>query len=117
VSKSNQNRSTMENKIKPNQLEWTASKVKGFYGKEFINLEKGSVKLIRIDPFSNYPEHLHPNKTEYAHVVEGNPLFVIENQHYTSERCDFFIFPVNTKHAILNHSDTECLLLIGAIKI
>ena len=106
----------MENKIKPKQLDWTTGNVKGFYGKEFINQDNGSVKLVRIDPLAAYPEHLHPDKTEYAHVIEGQPGFVIDHRHYTSEPGDFFIFPANTKHAIVNHSDAECLLLIGAIK-
>lgn len=107
----------MENKIKPDQLDWTSGKVKGFYGKEFINQEKGTVKLIKIDPLATYPEHIHPNKTEYAHVMEGNPEFVIGKRHYTSERGDFFIFPANTKHAIFNNANAECILLIGAIKV
>ncbi|MDF9801365.1 quercetin dioxygenase-like cupin family protein [Catalinimonas alkaloidigena] len=106
----------MKHKIKQEQLEWTKSKIKGFYGKELIAQEKGSVKLVRIDPVATYPEHLHPSKTEYAHIIEGNPIIVIENQHYTSKPGDFYIFPVNTKHAIINNTSDECLLLIGAIE-
>ena len=105
----------MTHKIKQEQLDWTKSKIKGFYGKELIAQEKGSVKIVRIDPIASYPEHHHPNKTEYAYIIEGNPIIVIENQHYMSEPGDFFIFPVNTKHAIINNTGNECLLLIGAI--
>lgn len=105
----------MKNKIRPKELEWTTGKVKGFYGKEFITQEKGSVKLVRIDPVATYPEHLHPDKTEYAYIIEGNPIIVIDKQHYMSEPRDFFIFPVNTKHTIINNTSDECLLLIGAI--
>lgn len=106
----------MENKIKPHLLDWTIGKVKGFYGKDFINKDHGSVKLVKIDPFSIYPEHVHPDKTEYAYVIEGNPEFEIEDLQYSSEPGDFFIFPDFKRHAIRNNTSTECLLLIGAIK-
>lgn len=45
----------MENKIKSDLLEWTGGKVKGFYGKDFINIDKGGVKLVKIDPCAAYP--------------------------------------------------------------
>lgn len=106
----------MKNKIKPNLLEWTTGKVKGFVGKELINIDNGGIKLVKISPLSTYPDHVHPDKTEYAYIVEGNPEFVIDNQQYTSEPGDFFIFPASKKHAIKNNTNAECLLLIGAIK-
>jgi quercetin dioxygenase-like cupin family protein len=106
----------MKNKVKPSLLDWTIGKVKGFDGKELINLEKGGVKLVKIRPLSSYPDHVHPDKTEYAYVIEGKPEFVIDNQQYTSEPGDFFIFPTAKRHAIKNKTETECLLLIGAIK-
>jgi len=107
----------MENKIQPDLLDWTAGKVKGFYGKEFISTNNGGVKLVKITSFSKYPLHKHPEKTEYAYVIKGNVEFNIENIQYTSEAGDFFIFPSNTNHAIENNTNEECLLLIGEIKI
>ena len=107
----------MPNKIKSELLDWTSGKVKGFFGKDFINSDKGGVKLIKIDPFAEYPEHVHPDKTEFAYVIAGNPEMLIDKKQYTSEKGDFFIFPVNAKHSINNKTNTECLLLIGNIKI
>jgi len=72
----------MEHRIKPDQLDWEAAKVKGFFGKEFIKHENGGVKLVRIDPSSTYPGHVHPNKTEYAYVITGSPDFEIDNCQY-----------------------------------
>lgn len=106
----------MENKIKSELLDWTSGKVKGFYGKDFINIDKGGVKLVKIDPFAEYPEHIHPDKTEFAYVIEGIPEMLIDNQQYTSEPGNFFIFPATEKHSIKNKTNTECLLLIGNIK-
>src|SRR5665647_555109 len=107
---------TMENKIVPGLLDWTSGKVKGFYGRELINLRSGSVKFIKIDPFAIYPEHIHPDKTEYAFVVEGNPEFLIGAQLHNGQPGDFFIFPQQVKHSIRNPADGNCMLLVGAIK-
>jgi len=106
----------MSNKIKSGTLDWAEGKVKGFHGKEFINLEKGSVKLVKIDPYAIFPEHLHPEKTEYAFVIEGTPEFMINNESYNSEVGDFFIFPTGKKHEIKNNTTQTCILLIGSIK-
>lgn len=105
----------MENKIKLDELDYTSGKVKGFYGKDFIKMDNGSVKLVKVDPFAAYPEHVHSDKIEYAYVVEGNPEIIIDDERYTSEPCDFFIFPTDKRHAIINKTDKKCLLLIGAI--
>ncbi|HMZ45860.1 MAG TPA: cupin domain-containing protein [Chitinophagaceae bacterium] len=105
----------MQFKISQALPQCAEGKVKGFYGKDFINLQNGTVKLVRVDSFSKYPLHLHPDKTEYAFVVKGNPFFVIDENKFTGEPGDFFIFPKNTKHAIENNTSNECVLLIGAI--
>ncbi|HMT96765.1 MAG TPA: cupin domain-containing protein [Ferruginibacter sp.] len=104
------------NKIKPGSLDWVSGKVAGFYGKDFINLNNGSVKLVKISPHHKYPIHHHPEKTEYAYVLNGSPEFFIDQNHFNSEAGDFFIFPVNCSHAIENNTNQECQLLIGAIK-
>lgn len=106
----------MENKIKSYQLEWSTGNVKGFQGKELLNINNGSFKLIKISPLSAYPIHVHPDKTEYAYVLEGTPEFIIENTEYTSVPGDFFIFPLKMEHAIKNNTHLECLLLVGAVK-
>ena len=113
-----QKKINMKNKIKPDLLDWTIGKVKGFDRKELIDIDNGGVKLVKISPLSTstYPDHVHPDKTEYAYIVEGNPEFVIDNQQYTSEPGDFFIFPTAKRHSITNKTEAECLLLIGAIK-
>ena len=106
----------MEYKITQEVLEWNTGNVKGFSGKEFINLSNGAVKLVKIEPMSEYPEHLHPDKTEYAYVMEGNPEFVINDQSFTGKSGDFFIFPSNIKHAIKNNAVLESIVLIGSIQ-
>lgn len=105
----------MAAKIKSGLLEWSAGKVKGFYGKDFVQMEKGSLKLVKVDAHATYPMHIHPDKTEYAYVLEGNPGFEIDNKPYTSEIGDCFIFPTGIKHSIINNTAEDCLLLVGAI--
>ncbi|HET6243712.1 MAG: cupin domain-containing protein [Bacteroidetes bacterium] len=103
-------------KIKSDLFEWTAGKVKGFSGKELLNQEKGTLKLVKVDSLSVYPEHIHPDKTEYAYVIQGNPEFIIDSVHHTSETGDFLVFPVNTKHSIQNNTSSECILLVGSVE-
>lgn len=106
----------MKYKIAQDQLQWNKGQVKGFLGKEFIQLTNGAVKLIKIEPMSVYPEHIHPEKTEYAYVIEGNPEFLIDSQCFIGKPGDFFIFPSNIKHAIKNNAAFESMVLIGSIK-
>jgi quercetin dioxygenase-like cupin family protein len=106
----------MNNKIEPAFLKWTSGKVKGFCAKELIHLENGSLKLIKIDPFAIYPEHMHPDKNEYVYVLEGNPEFAIDNELYKGRPGDFFIFPQKTNHNISNPTELNCTILVGAFK-
>ncbi len=107
----------MENYIKANSLSWKSGKIKGFKGKELIEHSNGGLKLVKVDPFSTYPSHIHPDKTEYVYVLEGNAKMTIEESIYTGEKGDFFIFPKSRKHSIDNPNDRECILLVRAIKI
>ncbi|MES2394878.1 MAG: cupin domain-containing protein [Bacteroidota bacterium] len=106
----------MENKINTLELSWTAGKIKGFSGKELLLLPNGGLKLIKVSPLATYPEHLHPDKTEYAYVLEGTPEIIINSETYIGTIGDFFIFPLNTKHSIKNKTNFECILLIGSIQ-
>ncbi len=106
----------MKDKVTPDELEWNEGRVKNFYGKDLIAMENGSLKLVKVAPFASYPEHQHPDKTEYAYILEGNPHFVIGDNSYSGKPKDFFIFPQGIKHAIQNKTYSQCLLLIGAIK-
>lgn len=103
-------------KITPRTLDWKEGKVKNFSGKELISLENGSLKLVKVAPLSSYPEHLHPDKTEYAYVLEGAPHFMSGGTTFACHAGEFFIFQPNTIHAIHNKTNSECILLIGAIK-
>lgn len=106
----------MENKVDHKSQKWISGKVKGFSGKELLDLENGTVKLVRVDAQSSYPLHRHPDKTEYGYVVEGNFEFIIGDQTYNGEVGDFFVFPVMSMHAIHNRTSEQGTILIGAIK-
>lgn len=103
-------------KIDAKLLHWNVGKVKGFYGKELLKSEEASVKLVRIEPFSTFPQHIHPNMLEYAYVLAGTPEFFIDTTEYKGEVGDFFIFRANHRHSITNDTNLECILLIGAVK-
>lgn len=105
----------MGNYKKTNLLDWVSGKVKGFQGKNLIEIENGGLKKVKVDSFATYPSHLHPEKTEYIYVLEGNPKITIGDEIYSGEKDDFFILPNSIKHSIENPFDSECLLLVGAI--
>ncbi|MEZ4945037.1 MAG: cupin domain-containing protein [Cyclobacteriaceae bacterium] len=106
----------MKTKVDHKSQKWISGKVKGFSGKELLDLENGAVKLVGVDAQSSYPMHRHSDKTEFAYVVDGNFEFVIGDQTYNGEVGDFFIFPVMIMHAIHNRTSEGGTLLIGAIK-
>ncbi len=106
----------MNKKIEQNKLDWTEGKVKGFFGKELLALTNGGLKLVKVAPEANYPEHLHPDKTEYAYVLEGTLEFIINFETHLGKEGDFFTFPVNTKHSIKNNTNVDCIILIGSIQ-
>lgn len=104
------------NAIRTTFLNWTPGKVSGFSGKDLLTLEQATIKLVSVEPNAKYPEHIHPDKTEFAFVIEGNPEFIINQINYVSQVHDFFIFPQNLPHSIINNTNQPCLLLIGGIK-
>lgn len=104
------------NNIRTTFLNWKKGKIPGFSGKDLINIEQVTVKLVKVEPNAKYPIHIHPDKTEFAFVVEGKPEFIINQINYVSEVHDFFIFPQNLPHTIINNTNQPCLLLIGGIK-
>lgn len=106
----------MEIKINTDELEWKEGRVKNFFGKELLNMDNGTFKLVKVAPHSGYPEHLHPDKTEFIYVLKGFPEFTIGADKYSAQPNEFYIFPADVKHAILNHSDDECVLMVGGIK-
>lgn len=103
------------NKIDSKKLDWIEGNVKGFFGKSLLSLTNGGLKLIKVAPAAHYPEHIHPDKTEYAFVLEGTPELIINAETYSGNVGDFFVFPINTKHSIINKTDSNCVLLIGSI--
>lgn len=97
-------------------IDWTVGNVKGFSSKQLINLDNGTVKMVQVHSHAEYPLHRHPDKTEYAYVIDGNLEFTIGDEMYSGEPGDFFIFGTLTMHAIHNKTSKEGILLIGAIK-
>lgn len=106
----------MKRQILPTEAEWIESAVKNVSAKELILLDNGGFKMVRLAPYASYPEHSHPDKTEYAYVLAGNPEIKIGPELFSTNPDEFYIFPKNEKHAIMNNSDMESILLIGAIK-
>ena len=106
----------MDNIVKQELMNWTSGKVKGFHGKQLIEKKNGGLKIVKVDGFSVYPEHIHPDKTEFAYVLQGRPEMLIGGKKYAGEKNDFFIFPSGINHGIKNSCEEVCLLIIGSFK-
>lgn len=106
----------MENKVDTKQMEWHEGQVKNFFGKDLLKVGNGTVKVVKVSPLAEYPEHKHPDRTEYIYVLQGNPSFVIGKEEFDAQPNEFYIFPTRVNHAIKNKTNNECLLLVGGIK-
>ncbi len=97
------------------ELEWKSTPVKGVSAKELIALSEGTAKLIRLEAHSQYPVHQHPDRSEYAYVLEGTPTLFDGQTHHPCRPGDFVTFPARTPHSLGNASDLPVLLFVGAI--
>lgn len=95
---------------------WHTGNVPGFSSSEILNQKNGSIKHLKVEPGAEYPEHIHPDKTEYAIVMEGNPQITISKQSYSANPGDVFLFLPDVKHAISNKTQQTAILIIGSVK-
>ncbi len=103
-------------KVEIENMPWQEGKVKHFLGKDLLARTNGTLKLVKVEVGASYPVHIHPDKTEFVYVLEGKPTFHIDTEIYHAYPHEFYIFPSNTKHAIQNLTDNECVLLVGGIQ-
>lgn len=106
----------MMSSIDTNQLDWMGMKVNGIFSKDLLSHENGTFKMVRLEPQAKYPIHQHPDKTEFAYVLEGVLEATIGENVYTGEPGAFLTFPVGAKHGLHNPTDKETVVLIGAVK-
>jgi quercetin dioxygenase-like cupin family protein len=91
-------------------------KVKGFSGADLLSLKNGSIKLVQINPKSDYPIHIHPDKTEFLYVLKGVVTCQVDADNYIVNEGDFITFPAKSKHKIENCSTDSATVLVGGIK-
>lgn len=101
--------------VRTNEMQWAPSNVSGVAGKDLIQFAEGTAKLIRLEPGAAYPQHQHPNRTEYAYVLSGTAVLSVADEDFEAHQGDFLAFPTDTPHALANRSDDEVLLFVGAI--
>ena len=105
----------MNTEIKTDKLPWVNGRVSGFAAKELISKNNTTLRLVRVSPHAKYPVHSHPDKTEFAYVTKGQLQIHIDGKDHNANPGSFYIFADNTPHSIINSTDQECELLIGAI--
>ncbi|MDR7002038.1 cupin domain-containing protein [Neobacillus niacini] len=100
--------------INIDDLEWKAMPVKGFEGKPLMNHKNGSMKIVKIQPGSEFPLHQHPDKTEFAYVLDGLLEATIGDTTYTGKSGSFYQFPIGVNHGLKNSSNSDTIVIIGA---
>ncbi|GIM46437.1 hypothetical protein DNHGIG_19860 [Collibacillus ludicampi] len=96
-------------------IAWERTHIEGILSKNLIEYPEGTVKLVLLESGSAYPEHQHPDRTEYVYVLEGSVVLSVGESEYTCQIGDCIIIPVNERHALHNQTDKRTVLLIGAI--
>jgi quercetin dioxygenase-like cupin family protein len=96
-------------------LEWKNTPVPGVSAKELLARAEGTAKLIRLEAHSEYPVHQHPDRSEYAYVLEGAPVLFDGEARHPCRPGDFVTFPAKRPHSLGNPSEHPVLLLVGAI--
>ena len=71
--------------------------------------------MVKVDSFSTYPSHRHPDKMEFISILEGNPGRTIDQNINDGDKNDFFTLPSSVKHRIQNPVDSDYILLVGSI--
>lgn len=98
------------------KLEWEKMPVNGFTKKDLISNSSGGLKLVKIMPGCEYPLHRHPNKTEFAYVLEGTLQATIGDTVYKGQSGAFYQFPCGEIHGLKNPGEVETIAIIGALK-
>lgn len=106
----------MEQKVNPKNAVWHEGNIPGFSSNEILIQKNGGVNYLKVEPGAEYPVHMHPDKTEYAIVMEGNPQITINMKNYTANPGDVFLFPPHVKHAISNKRQLISILIVGSLK-
>jgi quercetin dioxygenase-like cupin family protein len=104
------------NQNHPNHIPWTNLPIEGFEEKVLLSLQNGFFKMVKLEAGAVFPHHQHPDRTEFAYVVEGVLEATIGSEIYVGEKGMFFQFPVTVPHGLKNPSEEVTLLLIGGIK-
>lgn len=102
------------NEVSFHNLQWNPMPVKGFEGKPLIDHKNGGLKMVKINPGSEFPLHQHPDKTEFAFVLEGTLEATIGDTKNIGKAGTFFQFPVGITHGLKNPAETDTIVLIGS---
>ena len=82
--------------------------------KEIFSTPQMSMFAVYLQPGQELEMEVHPNATQFFHVVKGHGNAIIDGvkQHVTKK--SIFYVPANTKHRIVAHKDGLCMYTIYA---
>ncbi|TAM58579.1 cupin domain-containing protein [bacterium] len=97
-------------------LAWEPTSVAGYEQKWLVKRDGGTYKLIRIQPGARFPLHRHPDRTEYAYVLEGVLEATIEGRTFRIAPHGFAEIPAGVEHGLYNPGPAPTIAQVGAIK-
>ncbi len=106
----------METKFITKEMDWVEGNVKNYFNKPLLSVDNGAIKLVKIGPDTAFPVHHHRDKTESVYILSGNPTLYIDSVEYNANPDEFYVFPLGIDHAIRNNTNSDCVLIVNAIK-
>ena len=93
--------------------EMVSKAVEGISQQWAVKKDSGTVKFLKFDPEKAYPNHHHPDRTEWLYVIFGEMNAQIDDQAHRLKEGEFAIFPVNSEHSLKAGSDGAIVLVVA----
>ena len=77
---------------------------------QFTQNEKTTVKIISVDKENSLSLQYHNNRTEFWHIISGNPIVTINENKTNAKPGDEFVVEKRDLHRI-EASDSDVLFL------
>ena len=79
-----------------------------------VDVDGGTVKLLRIAIGGHFPLHQHPDRFEWLYVVDGEVETEVDGEVVLLGRGEFRVFPTHSYHRL--SAPNGALALVGAFR-
>ena len=88
--------------LKQDEAPWepVSKTIDAIYQRWVLRKNSGTVKFLRFEPDKAYPEHHHPDRTEWLYVDSGEIIAEIDGHVQNLKEGDHAEFPLNCRHSL-----------------